>query len=124
MRWGFQLLTVMLLVQGCNPATNDSSTDTTLIDVYDYAFGPAQDTVTVGSNMTATATFVWVNGAGSHNVTWVSGPGTLPENSQTLTGGSTYDAILQVGTYTYHCSIHYSTLGMAGTIVVLPASGM
>ena len=124
MRLGFVMLTAMLLVQGCNPAINDSTADTATIDVENYDFAPGQDTVTVGSNMTATVTFVWVNGAGSHNVTWVSGPGTLPENSQTLTGGSTYDAILQVGTYTYHCSIHYSTLGMAGTIVVLPASGM
>ncbi len=125
MRLGFLMVTTMLLVQGCNPATNDSTADTTTIDVEDYDFAPGQDTVTVGSNMTATVTFVWVNGAEAHDVTWDSGPGaTLPPNSQTLTGGSAYDVILPAGTYTYHCSIHFSTKGMAGKIVVLPPSGM
>jgi plastocyanin len=59
-------------------------------------------------------TFSWA-GSNPHNVTWDSGPGTLPANSATKTSGS-YPATLQVGTYQYHCVVHGSV--MSGTIVV------
>ena len=121
MRFGFLMVTTMLLVQGCNPATNDITADTTTIDVEDNQFVPKQDTVTAGSGLTATVTFVWENGnVNQHNVTWdmVPGGGTLPA-SPNLTSGATYDATLGVGTYTYHCSIHGSAgAGMHGAIEV------
>jgi plastocyanin len=81
----------------------------TTITVSDNMFTPTPDTVSAG-----TVTFSWA-GSNQHNVTWDSGPGTLPANSMTKTSGS-YTATLQVGTYQYHCIIHGSV--MSGTIVV------
>jgi plastocyanin len=51
-------------------------------------------------------------------VTWDAAPGTKPANSGDKAGGDPdYQALLGVGTYTYHCTHHG---GMNGTIVVLP----
>ena len=84
----------------------------TTITLNDNFFSPTPDTVAAG-----TVTFSWA-GANNHNVTWVSGPGTLPTNSTTKTSG-TYTPTLQAGTYTYHCTIH-AAQGMSGTLVVTP----
>ncbi|MFN2572428.1 MAG: plastocyanin/azurin family copper-binding protein [Gemmatimonadales bacterium] len=77
--------------------------------VRNNSFTPTPDTVPAGS-----VTFTWSNATNGHNVTWLTGPGTLPANSTTKTSG-TFDATVAVGTYTYHCTIH---AGMNGTIVV------
>jgi plastocyanin len=79
------------------------------VTVSNNTFNPSPDTVPAGS-----VTFTWSNASNSHNVTWLTGPGTLPTNSATMTTG-TYQATLVKGTYTYHCTIH---AGMNGTIVV------
>ena len=123
MRSGVLILTAMLLVEGCS--STDSNTDgTNYIDVENFDFAPANATVSVGSDMTVTVTFVWVNGADGHKIHFDSGPaGTLPPDSQALPGGSTYDATLHLGTYTYHCLTHPAQ--MQGTIVAqVPSAGM
>ena len=79
------------------------------ISVRNNSFSPTPDTVPVGQ-----VTFTWETPSNGHNVTWLTGPGTLPTKSSTQTSG-TYQATLQHGTYTYHCTIH---AGMNGTIVV------
>ena len=71
-------------------------------------FNPNPDTMAAGQ-----VTFSWV-GSG-HNVTWLTGPGTLPTNSATLTTSQTYQATLVQGTYTFHCTVHP---GMNGRVVV------
>jgi len=73
-------------------------------------FTPTPDTVTHG-----TVTFQWAAASVTHNVTWDTGPGTLPPNSGNMGAGSSYQATLAVGTYTYHCTIHGAA--MSGTIV-------
>jgi plastocyanin len=83
----------------------------TTITVANNSFSPAPDTIPAG-----TITFSWATPSNGHNVTWLTGPGTLPAASATMTSG-TYQATLVAGKYTYHCTIHAS-LGMSGTIVV------
>ena len=117
------MLTAMLLLGACTSVIDaiglgDTGNDPSLIDIENYDFNPSLDTLTAGgTDATATVTFIWVTGSDRHNVTWDTGPGTLPANSNTLSGVATYQAALQVGTYTYHCSIHPGQ--MTGTIVVL-----
>jgi plastocyanin len=82
---------------------------TTSISVRNNLFSPTPDTVAAGQ-----VTFTWATPSNGHNVTWITGPGTLPAASATMTSG-TYQATLVHGTYTYHCTIH---AGMSGTIVV------
>lgn len=81
----------------------------TTITVGNDFFSPTPDTIPAG-----VVTFEWNTPSNGHNVTWSSGPGTLPAGSATKTSG-TYDATLQQGTYNYHCTIHG---GMTGRIVV------
>ena len=81
----------------------------TTITVSNNQFSPTPDTVAAGQ-----VTFSWGAGATTHNVTWLSGPATLPASSGDKSSG-TYKATLAAGTYTYHCTIH---AGMNGTIVV------
>lgn len=78
------------------------------VTVSNNSFNPTPDTAAAG-----TVTFTWTNASNSHNVTWLTGP-TMPDSSGTKTTG-TYQATVQQGTYTYHCTIHS---GMSGTIVV------
>ena len=82
---------------------------TTALTVNNNFFSPTPDTVPAGP-----VTFTWHTPSNGHNVTWLTGPGTLPTNSATQTSGQ-YQATLQAGTYTYHCTVHS---GMSGTIVV------
>jgi plastocyanin len=81
----------------------------TNITVGNNFFSPTPDTVSAGQVM-----FTWANSSNGHNVTWLTGPGTLPANSTTKSSG-THQVALQLGTYTYHCTVHG---GMNGTIVV------
>ena len=77
------------------------------------AFSPATANVKVGG----TVTWTWNSGNTGHNVTYSSGPGTLPANSPTQAGGTTFSTTFTtVGTYAYHCTIHF---GMEGTVKVL-----
>ena len=92
-----------------NPS-GPSGGHTTTINVSNNFFSPTPDTVSAGQ-----VTFTWTPGGVSHNVTWDSGPGTLPTNSATLTSGM-YQPTLVVGTYHYHCGVHGAS--MSGTIVV------
>ena len=82
----------------------------TTITVDNNSFSPTPDTVPAGL-----VTFTWAAGAITHNVTWLSGPGTLPTNSGDKSSGD-YQATVQAGTYTYRCSIHGAA--MSGTLVV------
>jgi plastocyanin len=85
----------------------------TNLSVRNNSFSPTPDTVAAGQ-----VTFTWATPSNGHNVTWVSGPGTLPANSATQTSGM-YQATLQAGDYAYHCTIH-AALGMSGVIHVIP----
>jgi len=94
----------------CSDSTGSSSGGHgNSITVSNNSFNPTPDTAAAG-----VVTFTWSNASNSHNVTWLTGPGTLPANSATMTTG-TYGPTLAQGTYTYHCTIHS---GMNGTIVV------
>jgi len=85
----------------------------TTITVSNNVFSPTPDTINAG-----TITFHWAASAITHNVTWQTGPGTLPTNSIDKKGGDPdYQATLTTGTYTYHCTHHGA---MTGIIVVLP----
>jgi plastocyanin len=104
----FTVLITMALA-ACSDSTGSSTGGHgNAITVSNNVFNPSPDTATAG-----VVTFTWSNASNSHNVTWLSGP-TTPANSSTMTSG-TYQATLQQGTYTYHCTNH---AGMNGTIVV------
>jgi plastocyanin len=84
----------------------------TTITVANNSFSPTPDTIPAGN-----ITFHWATGASTHNVSWDSGPGTLPAASGNKAGGDPdYVAALVVGTYNYHCLIHGAS--MSGKIVV------
>lgn len=87
----------------------------TTITVANYSFSPTPDTIAAG-----TITFHWAAGAVTHNVTWLTGPGTLPAGSGNKAAGDPdYAPTVVAGTYTYHCTIH-AAQGMSGTLVVTP----
>jgi plastocyanin len=86
----------------------------TTITVANNTFAPTPDTIPAGN-----ITFHWATGAFTHNVSWDTGPGTLPAASGNRAAGDPdYVASLVVGTYTYHCLIHGAS--MSGRIVVTP----
>jgi len=96
------------------PPPPPSGGHATTITVSNNQFSPTPDTINAG-----TITFHWAANAITHNVTWQTGPGTLPTGSGNKAGGDpNYQSTLQQGTYTYHCTIHPSQ--MTGIIVVLP----
>jgi len=111
---------VLVLLAGCSNSTSPNSGggqgqggSQQTISVSNNFFTPTPDTVAPSQ-----VTFSWSTPSNGHNVTWDSGPGTLPPNSQTMSSG-TYMATLQVGTYAYHCTIHGGPgTGMNGVIVV------
>src|SRR5256886_12486457 len=100
----------------CRPVfffqAEDGIRDLTVTGVQTCAL-PISANVKVGG----TVTWTWNSGNTGHNVTYSSGPGTLPANSPTQAGGTTFSTTFTtVGTYAYHCTIH---LGMEGTVKVL-----
>ena len=107
------MIGAVAVASACSSSTSPSGGGggghSTTITVSNDFFSPTPDTVPAGL-----VTFSWSNASNSHNVTWLSGPGTLPTNSSIMTTG-TYQATLAAGSYTYHCTIH---AGMNGTIVV------
>jgi plastocyanin len=83
------------------------------VSVNNNSFNPQEAVVKTGG----TVTWTWNSGLVGHNVTYSSGPGSLPPNSPTQAGGTTFSSTFtNVGTYAYHCTIH---LGMEGTVKVL-----
>jgi plastocyanin len=82
------------------------------ITVSNNQFSPTPDTIPAGSVL-----FQWSASAGTHNVTWQSGPSS-PTGSGNKSANESYSTTLIAGTYTYHCTIHPST--MTGMIVVTP----
>jgi plastocyanin len=81
--------------------------------VNNNSFDPNEAVVKTGG----TVTWTWNSGVVQHNVTYSTGPGTLPANSPTQAGGTTFSTTFtSIGTYAYHCSIH---AGMDGTIKVV-----
>jgi plastocyanin len=102
-------ITVVLLACGDSTGSGGTGGRGNSITVSNNSFRPTPDTATAG-----VVTFTWTNASNSHNVTWLTGPGTLPANSSTMTTG-THQVTLAQGTYTFHCTIHS---GMNGTIVV------
>lgn len=83
----------------------------TTVTVSNNKFSPTPDTISAG-----TITFHWAAGSITHNVTWDSGPGTLPGGSGDRADGSPdFQPSLGSGDYTYHCT-HHS--GMNGAIHV------
>jgi plastocyanin len=76
-------------------------------------FSPTPDTVSAGQ-----VTFSWATPSNGHNLTWDSGPGSLPASTGVITSG-TRVVTVQAGTYQYHCAVHGSPgTGMHGTLVV------
>src|SRR5437016_13013348 len=74
----------------------------TTITVANNSFSPTPDTIPAGN-----ITFHWSAGAITHNVTWETGPGTLPGASGNRADGSPdYVTALVAGDYTYRCTIH------------------
>jgi len=112
------LVAGLVLAAGCGNSTSPygggggGGGHSTTITVGNNLFSPTPDTVAAG-----TVTFSWATPSNGHNVTWDTGPGTLPTSSATMMSG-TYAVTLQAGTYTYHCTIHVAQYGMRGTIVV------
>ncbi len=112
------LVAGLVLAAGCGNSTSPygggggGGGHSTTITVGNNLFSPTPDTVAAG-----TVTFSWATPSNGHNVTWDTGPGTLPTSSATMMSG-TYAVPLQAGTYTYHCTIHVAQYGMRGTIVV------
>ena len=108
------LVTALAIAIGVIAACSDSTGSgggghSTNITVSNNFFSPTPDTVPAGQ-----VTFTWASSSNGHNVTWLTGPAPLPANSTTKSSG-THQVTLQVGTYTYHCTVHG---GMNGTIVV------
>ena len=95
------------------PPPPPSGGHSTTITVSSNQFSPTPDTIPAG-----TVTFTWASGTTQHNVSWLTGPGTLPAGSGNRAEGSAnYQATLAAGDYTYHCTIH---AGMDGVIHVNP----
>jgi plastocyanin len=79
----------------------------TRIAIIDYAFVPAEQTISIGESIT------WHNdGQEPHNVTDANSTWESPA----LSNGQSYSfTFTTLGTYTYYCTIHS---GMLGTIIV------
>jgi plastocyanin len=118
--------TLLLAWWSCGGSTDLSGTNSTdTVSVGQYYFAPFLDSVTAttpGPNGTVPITFLWEIGGVTHNITWDTGPGTLPANSPNQ-GAGTWIATLGIGTYAYHCTFHAISDGMTGTIVVSKMPG-
>jgi plastocyanin len=89
--------------------TTTAASATVAIAIQGFAFDPAAVTVKVGTSIT------WSNqDSADHTITSDKGDW---DSGKTAQGGKYTHTFDQVGTYTYHCSIHSS---MKGTVVVTP----
>ena len=81
----------------------------TAVDIKDFAFSPASNSVPTGSKVT------WTNSdTTAHTVTFDDGSA----DSGNLAPGSTFDhTFATAGTFAYHCTIHSQ---MHGTVTVTP----
>ena len=120
--YGRSLLAGMSLLAaiGCGGGDSDSGTPS----------GPTGEsganTVTVGTNFFAPAdlsvptgtavTWVWAEGAESHNVTFDDGGASSPTQSS----GDFRRTFTGAGTFAYHCTIHGASV-MRGTVTVSAA---
>lgn len=96
------------------PPPPPPSGHSTTITVSNNQFSPTPDTIPAGN-----ITFHWAAGAVTHNVTFQTGPLPLPATSGNRAGGDAdYVPLLGAGDYTYHCTIHASS--MTGAIHVTP----
>ena len=112
--------TALLAWWSCGGGTDLSgSNQTDTVSVGNNYFAPMLDSVKALANGTIDITFLWEIGQVTHNITWDTGPGTLPPNSGDRNSG-TWIATLGVGTWTYHCTYHSISDRMNGTIVVQP----
>lgn len=112
MRSGCALAILAVALIGCGPdplGDPNRGGRSTTITVNNNFFDPTPDTVAPGQIL-----FSWSTPSNGHNVSWLTGPGTLPLNSSTQTSG-THQVTLTAGIYTYHCTVHS---GMNGKIVV------
>jgi len=77
-----------------------AATSGVTIDIKDYAFAPAAETVAVGTKIT------WVNeDSVPHTVTTTSGPASF--DSGQIAAGASYSVIIETaGTYGYYCADH------------------
>ena len=110
------IIGALTVAAACSSSTSPSGSGgggrSTTITVGNNFFTPTPDTVPAGQ-----VTFSWSGASNGHNVTWVSGPGTLPADIPTRMSGTQVVTLQLTGStpYTYHCTIHN---GMNGTIVV------
>ena len=61
-------------------------------------------------------TWTWNDNGILHNVTFSSGPAPLPAPSNTQATGTHLVTFTKVGSYAYHCTLHF---GMDGTVTVV-----
>jgi plastocyanin len=74
----------------------------------DYSYSPASATIKTGDTATFSGSFM------SHPLAWDSG---TPETTNMGTAKSF--SFSQPGTYAYHCTIHYETTNMVGSLTVI-----
>lgn len=93
---------------------------TTNVSVLNTSFSPANITIDLGD------TVRWTNSSGSHNVNGTSGtfPGNPESFGNSISPNFTFEhKFMTSGTYNYRCDLHFS-MGMTGTITVLPSSNI
>ena len=103
------LPTVMFFASASAPGTAVGVT------VSNFLFAPRDTAVQTGG----TVTWTWNSGTTQHNVTYTGGPTPLPSNSPTqdASGPPFSTTFTTVGTYTYHCTIHPTTMSGSVTVV-------
>ena len=79
-----------------------------------FAFTPNTLTISSGDEVAFT------NAGGFHFVQWLTAPGALPPDSGTLTGTPQNYTFTTVGTYTYQCGIHGSSMKGSITVSIVP----
>src|SRR5439155_6933133 len=85
------------------------------VSVSNFLFTPRDTAVQTGG----TVTWTWNSGTTQHNVTYIGGPTPLPSNSptQSASGPTFSTTFTTVGKYTYHCTLHPTTMPGSVTVV-------
>jgi plastocyanin len=116
MKPAFKLLGLigLALATGCLEPNVNARADTPYKDVMvdDDFFTPDSIKIVPGQAIR----WVW-QGDDQHNVTWDAGMGTAEQNSLTQAAGEHYRQFDELGTYSYHCTIHP---GMIAYVKVVP----